>query len=403
MATVGCSYVEGLESAGLVATLKHFVGYSASRNARNMAPVSMGRREIVDVLLPPFEAAVVRGGARSVMNSYTDVDGVPCAADPWLLTDVLRTEWGFGGTVVADYGSVSMLETSHGTAASPADAARQALTAGLDVELPDTVCFGGPLKAQVLDGDVDVSLVDRAVRRVLRQKIELGLLDEGWTPETSIDLEREIDLDSPENRQVARELAERSVVLLERRFCAAAPGCRRSSAPPDFRHRALRRRRPHADGLLCLPESRAPSLPTTAARCPDRDAAARTTPRTPGRRDPITPAAATYSDPTAVVSTQPCKLPRQPMSAWRSSGIGPACSARVRPARVATPRISSCQVSRARCWTPCSPPPHRSSSSSCPGGPTRWERSHNAVQGWCRLSCPVWKVELHWPGSSRAG
>ncbi len=215
VATIGCSYVEGLESTGLVATLKHFVGYSASRNARNMAPVSMGRREMVEVFLPPFEAAVVRGGARSVMNSYTDIDGVPCAADPWLLTDVLRTQWGFGGTVVADYGSVSMLETAHGTAASPAEAARQALTAGLDVELPDTVCFGRPLFEQVDQGDVDVALIDRAVRRVLRQKIELGLLDDGWTPESSIAPEHEGDLDSAANRQVARELAERSVVLLK--------------------------------------------------------------------------------------------------------------------------------------------------------------------------------------------
>ena len=238
--TVGCSYVAGLESAGLVATLKHFVGYSASRNARNMAPVSMGRREIIDVLLPPFEAAVVRGGARSVMNSYTDIDGVPCAADPWLLTDILRTDWGFGGTVVADYGSVSMLETSHGTAASPADAARQALTAGLDVELPDTVCYGGPLKAQVLDGDVDVSLVDRAVRRVLRQKIELGLLDEGWTPESSIDLEREHRPGLPGESTGGPRTGRAVCRSARRRFCAAAPGCRRSSAPPDFCHRALR-------------------------------------------------------------------------------------------------------------------------------------------------------------------
>ena len=89
--TIGSGYVRGLESAGVVATLKHFAGYSASRGGRNLAPVSIGPRELADVLLPPFEMAL-RAGARSVMNSYTDLDGVPVAADPALLTDLLRED-----------------------------------------------------------------------------------------------------------------------------------------------------------------------------------------------------------------------------------------------------------------------------------------------------------------------
>ena len=93
---IGSSYVRGLESAGVVATLKHFAGYSASRAGRNLAPVSIGPRELADVLLPPFEMAL-RAGARSVMNSYTDLDGVPAAADPKLLTDWLRGACGFTG------------------------------------------------------------------------------------------------------------------------------------------------------------------------------------------------------------------------------------------------------------------------------------------------------------------
>ena len=99
--TIGSAYVRGLESEGIVATLKHFVGYSSSRAGRNFAPVSVGRRELADVLLPPFEMAL-RDGARSVMNSYTDIDGVPVAADETLLTGLLR-DAGFTGTVVSDY------------------------------------------------------------------------------------------------------------------------------------------------------------------------------------------------------------------------------------------------------------------------------------------------------------
>lgn len=215
VATVGTAYVRGLEQAGLVSTLKHFAGYSASRGARNHAPVSMGRRELREVVLPPFEAAVVEGGARSVMASYTDVDGVPCAADAWLLSDVLRGEWSFDGTVVADYGGVPMLATQHRVVGSVAEAGGAALTAGLDVELPDTAAFGDELVQRVRDGLTEPELVDRAVERVLRQKIALGLLDEGWTPEGSVARAAEVDLDGPENRAVARELAQRSIVLLD--------------------------------------------------------------------------------------------------------------------------------------------------------------------------------------------
>ena len=110
--TVGTAYVRGLESAGIVATLKHFVGYSASQAGRNLAPVSIGPRELADVLLPPFEMAMRDGRPRSVMNSYTDIDGVPAAADAALLTGLLRDTWGFDGTVVADYFAIAFLKTA---------------------------------------------------------------------------------------------------------------------------------------------------------------------------------------------------------------------------------------------------------------------------------------------------
>ncbi|MFB7495846.1 glycoside hydrolase family 3 N-terminal domain-containing protein [Streptomyces sp. NPDC056161] len=209
--TVGSAYVRGLESAGVVATLKHFAGYASSAGARNLAPVRAGVREFADVTLPPFEMALREGGARSVMAAYNETDGVPAAADPRLLTGLLREEWGFTGTVVADYFGIGFLETLHRVAGSPAEAARAALEAGVDVELPTLKCYGKPLVAAVRDGLVPQALVDRAARRVLLQKCELGLLDEDWQPEP----EGPVDLDSAANRALARRLAEESVILLD--------------------------------------------------------------------------------------------------------------------------------------------------------------------------------------------
>ncbi|MER7250458.1 glycoside hydrolase family 3 N-terminal domain-containing protein [Kribbella sp. NPDC000426] len=209
---LGSAYVRGLQSAGVLATLKHFAGYSASRAGRNHGPVSMGRRELLDIILPTFETAIATAGAASVMSSYADIDGLPASADSWLFTDVLRGEWGFGGTVVSDYWAVPFLASMHRVAADDADAGALALTAGTDVELPDTIGFAG-LVDKVRSGEVSEELVDRAARRLLLQKVELGLLDEDWTPEGSV--QASVELDSTENRAIAAELAEKSVVLLD--------------------------------------------------------------------------------------------------------------------------------------------------------------------------------------------
>ncbi|GAB3567310.1 glycoside hydrolase family 3 N-terminal domain-containing protein [Amycolatopsis endophytica] len=206
---LGAAYVKGLERNGIVATLKHFAGYSASRAARNHAPVSIGPRELRDVILPPFETAIREGGARAVMNAYVDVDGVPAAANPALLTGILRDEWGFEGVVVSDYWAIAFLKSMHRVADGTGHAGALALAAGVDVELPDTLCYGKELVELVRSGEVPESLVDRAVGRLLRQKAELGLLDADWAPRAD-----PVDLDSPRNRAIAREVAEKSVVLL---------------------------------------------------------------------------------------------------------------------------------------------------------------------------------------------
>ncbi|MEU4797924.1 glycoside hydrolase family 3 N-terminal domain-containing protein [Streptomyces sp. NPDC023327] len=203
--TIGTAYVRGLESAGIVATLKHFAGYAASRGARNHAPASLGPRELADVVLPPFEMAIRDGGARSVMPAYNDIDGLPAHAHVELLTQLLREQWQFTGTVVSDYYGVSLLEEAHRIADGERHAARLALAAGVDVELPAARCFD---PADPLPED----LLDRAALRVLTQKCELGLLDPDREP--ARDDAAPLDLNPPNLREVARKVAEESVVLL---------------------------------------------------------------------------------------------------------------------------------------------------------------------------------------------
>jgi beta-xylosidase len=234
---IGTAYVQGLQSAGIIATLKHFVGYSASRGARNMAPVDIGPRQLADVLIVPFEMAIAMGGAQSVMPSYCAIDGVPAHADPDLLARRLRAELGFDGTVVSDYFAVSFLETLHAVAASPVDAGLIALQAGVDMELPNRRCYGPSLAEAAATSRASEELIDRAAARTLRQKFELGLLDPDWSP--GAEQEREpIDLDPAQHREVARLLAEESVVLLANRPAAgglAASGDSVLPLPPTAR------------------------------------------------------------------------------------------------------------------------------------------------------------------------
>jgi beta-xylosidase len=222
--TIATAYVRGLEANGIIATLKHFVGYSASRAGRNLAPVSVGPRELADVLLLPFEMAVRESGVRSVMHAYTDIDGVPTAADETLLTGLLRDTWGFSGTVVADYFGVAFLKLLHGVACTWGEAASAALRAGLDVELPTVKTFSEPLLEEIASGRLDERFVDRALERVLRQKIELGLLDDRWnalpaslSEEGLDDIESvrgSIDLDTADDRAMASAVAEQAIVLV---------------------------------------------------------------------------------------------------------------------------------------------------------------------------------------------
>jgi beta-glucosidase len=259
---VGTAYVRGLQDAGVHATLKHFVGYSGSRAGRNHAPVYAGPREIADTFLPPFEMAILDGKVKSVMASYNDVDGVPMHSSVEYLTDVLRGKLGFDGVVVADYFGVAFLNVMHAVAADRGEAAKLALEAGLDIELPTGDAYLKPLAEMVRSGEVDESYVDRAVLRALRQKEELGLLDAGAYADEP---PASIDLDSPRHQDIARRLAQESVVLLAndgvlplaaaaRRVAVIGPNADRSEALQgcySFANHVLAHFPDHEPGFAC--------------------------------------------------------------------------------------------------------------------------------------------------------
>ncbi len=211
VARMGTAFVEGLQGAdltqGVVATAKHFVGYSASEGGLNWAPPHLPDRELREVYLHPFEA-VVSAGARSVMNAYHELDGIPCGAHRELLTDILRDEWGFQGTVVSDYFAVRQIASYHHLAEDGTGAAGIALEAGVDVELPGTDCYGEPLIEGLHSGDIDLDVVNISVRRVLRSKFELGLFESSFVDPDAAQTDLRLE------RGLARRIAEKSMVLL---------------------------------------------------------------------------------------------------------------------------------------------------------------------------------------------
>jgi len=211
------AYIKGLQGedfpSGIIATAKHFPAYGISEGGRNLAPARVSERELREVFLFPFEVAVREAGVGSVMNAYHEIDGVPCAASRFFLTRILREEWGFEGLVVSDYGAVRMLENFHRVAGSAKEAAVKALEAGIDVELPDADCYGEPLLEAVREGLISEEVINESVRRVLEVKLLLGLREK-----ESIEIDPQKvkeSFDTPEDRELSREVARKSMVLLQ--------------------------------------------------------------------------------------------------------------------------------------------------------------------------------------------
>ena len=202
--------VEGFNDGGLATGVKHFAGYGAAEGGRDYDSTAIPRPLLRDLYLPPFRAAV-EAGTQSVMAGFNALNGVPNTANRWLLTDVLRGEWGFQGFVTSDWGGIGELMV-HGVAADPAEAARKALLAGIDMDMMSQL-YMRYLPDEVRAGRVPVAAVDEAVRRVLRVKLKLGLFERPAVDPSHVDAA----FPTPASRRAAREVARETLVLLKNR------------------------------------------------------------------------------------------------------------------------------------------------------------------------------------------
>ena len=214
---IGVAAVEGFQGNGpfidkshVLATLKHFAVHGQPEGGTNVGPGNYSERVVREYFLKPFEAGVKEAHARTVMASYNEIDGIPSHSNRHLLTDILRQEWGFDGLLVSDYFAISDLRTLHHVAATDDEAAKMALNAGVDIELPGADTFRD-LAEQVRKGRIAQATVDQAVARVLREKFLTGLFDDPYVdPENA-----EKVTNSPEHQQLALKAAHESIILLK--------------------------------------------------------------------------------------------------------------------------------------------------------------------------------------------
>jgi beta-glucosidase len=215
-ARMGVAAVRGLQGQGprvaperVIATLKHMTGHGQPESGINVGPAPLGERTLRDYFFYPFEVVVKEAGVGSIMPSYNEIDGLPSHVNTWMLRDVLRGEWGFDGVIVSDWFAIEQLMERHRVVVDRAEAARRALGATVDIELPDVAAYE-TLVAQVESGAVPVSAIDAAVTRLLHAKFRLGLFE---TP--FVDVERADRISgAAENRALALEAARKSLILL---------------------------------------------------------------------------------------------------------------------------------------------------------------------------------------------
>lgn len=213
---MGVAAVIGLQGEGktlapgkVFATLKHMTGHGQPESGENVAPAPIAERELRENFFPPFRAVVARTGIGAVMPSYNEIDGVPSHANRWLLNDVLRGEWGFDGAIVSDYAAIGELASLHHIAADKVEAARLALAAGVDSDLPDGEAYRS-LADQVRAGRVAIEAVDAACRRMLTLKMRSGMFEQAIVdPQAAARM-----TGNAEARALALEAARRSIALL---------------------------------------------------------------------------------------------------------------------------------------------------------------------------------------------
>jgi len=209
--------VKGFQGAGpnvdnqhVIATLKHFAAHGQPESGTNIGPGNFSERILREQFFYPFEVCVTEAGAMSVMPSYNEIDGSPSHANRWLLQKVLREEWGFKGLIVSDYFGINELITRHNVAANPAEAAKRAIEAGVDMELPHIQC-NDSLLALIKDGRVSVATLDVAVTRILRAKFLLGIFDNPYVDPAEAERVNE----SADHRALALKAAREAIILLK--------------------------------------------------------------------------------------------------------------------------------------------------------------------------------------------
>lgn len=207
IASLATAFVRGYQDNGVACMPKHFVAHGSPTGGLNCANVCGGERELYNLYLYPFAKVIKDASPMAIMSCYSAYDGVPVSGSRRFMTDILRGELGFDGYIYSDWGSVDRLKTFHHAVATSEEAARQSLTAGIDLDVDDAY---RSLEQQVSDGIIDEALIDTAVRRVLRTKFLLGLFDEddrSAYPPTVVH--------SPAHRALAKEIADESAILLE--------------------------------------------------------------------------------------------------------------------------------------------------------------------------------------------
>ncbi|HEU5457784.1 MAG TPA: glycoside hydrolase family 3 N-terminal domain-containing protein [Terracidiphilus sp.] len=211
-AAMARAYIRGYQGDNVAQTgrvaacIKHFAAYGAAEAGREYNTTDMSEIRLRQVYLPPYQAAV-KAGAVTVMSAFNALNGVPSSANPFLLDDILRKEWGFNGFVVSDYTAIMEL-LNHGIALTPAEATSKAITAGVDVDMMSHF-YDSQLPDLIRSGKVPMSVVDEAVRRVLRVKFAMGLFDHPYT--TGPEVTQAVAV----HRPLVRRGAEESLVLLE--------------------------------------------------------------------------------------------------------------------------------------------------------------------------------------------
>lgn len=207
---MAAAFVRSLERSGVSCTPKHWVA-NVGDGGRDSNSIQMSERALREIYFPPFQAAIERGGAHSVMSSYNSVNGLPTSTNPWLLKDVLRTEWGFRGHIISDWGAVSGITELHNTGTDSVDTIAKFINAGGQIECPTLEEAGKPLEDAIKKHLISMRTIDEAVAHVLTTKIEIGLMDEPRTnPATASSL-----VDTTESRALAVQAARQAMVLLK--------------------------------------------------------------------------------------------------------------------------------------------------------------------------------------------